>query len=62
MRLFAVIVGAVGVLLRQFMFALRLFERRLAMMVGGSIVVPRCLMVRGTRARIPGLLFAAFGF
>jgi|GEM_PF-6813565 len=61
MRLFSVIVSTVGVLLRQFVLALRLFERRLAMMVGRSIVMPRGLMVRRTRARISGLLLAAFG-
>lgn len=62
MRLFSVIVSAVGVLLGQFVFALRLFERRLTMMVGGSIVMPRSLMVCRTYGRISGLLLTGFGF
>jgi len=61
-RLFAVIVRAVRVLLRQFTFALRLFERRLAMMVGGSIVMSSGLMVRRTRGRISGLRLTVLGF
>ena len=62
MRLFAMVVSAVGVLLRQLVFALGLLERRLAVMVGGGIVMPRSFMVRRARARISDVLLAAFGF
>ncbi len=62
MRLFAVVVSAVSVLLRQFVFALGLLERRLAVMVGGGIVMPRSFMVCRARARISDRFLAAFGF
>ena len=62
LRLFAVCVRACGVLFGDFVLAARLLERGLAMVMGGSLVMPRSLVVCRARAWIPRLRLALARF